>query len=91
MNMGLPKILHIGRAHLAGKLSALARRYFYSLAKYSMGKQKVHSYHTVGVHFLLPHTVQGPTTLPQVVTTKLSVIKVSTFYFFTVFSKLIDL
>ena len=25
---------------------------------YSMGKQKVHSYHTVGVHFLLPHTVQ---------------------------------
>ena len=24
---------------------------------YSMGKQKVHSYHTVGVHFLLPHTV----------------------------------
>ena len=25
---------------------------------YSMGKQKVHSYCTIGVHFLLPHTVR---------------------------------
>ena len=33
------------------------------LTEYSMGKQKVHSYHTVGVHFLLPHTVKvGPPT-----------------------------
>ena len=28
-----------------------------------MGKQKVHSYHTVGVHFLLPHTVAGDVVL----------------------------
>ena len=29
---------------------------------YSMGKQKVHSYSMVGVHFLLPHTVYDPHT-----------------------------